>query len=64
MKRNMSWKLVKHNTPPRLISARIAPLDPEKKSELAQVVIHFDAEQVSPVISLSRRRQGSVIGWS
>lgn len=47
-KKDMKWELVKMNEDPKLISARLTPLDAEGKVELAQVVVRFDSNQVSP----------------
>jgi hypothetical protein len=48
-KKNLQWELVKMNEEPKLISARLTPLDAEGKIELAQVVVRFDSIQVSRI---------------
>lgn len=45
-KRAMKWELVKMNGEPKLVSARLTPLDAEGRVELAQVVVKFDSDQV------------------
>jgi hypothetical protein len=56
-RRDLKWALVRMNAEPKLVSARITPLDAEGRVELAQVVVQFDSDQVS---CLGRRRRG---GW-
>lgn len=50
--RQMSWRLIRTNAPPKLMSVRVASIDHEGNAEAGQVVVRFDTDQVSLVFQL------------
>ena len=62
----MTWSLVSHHTEPKVLSARLAPIDLDGKIEIAQVALRFDATQVLEIskgAQKSRKEQRSVENW-
>ncbi len=59
----MTWDFIQWNAPPKVMWARLAPLDLQGRKQVAQVCAKFDAQQVRTALSSPLSLEGYRADW-